>query len=42
MDVSDLIASLQKLGLQHKAAVSLEKTEPHYVLGLAAQYGLVY
>ena len=41
MDVSDLTLSLQKLGLQDKAAVSLEKTEPHYVLGLAAHNKLV-
>ncbi|KAL8612434.1 hypothetical protein ACOMHN_008419 [Nucella lapillus] len=35
--MEDLSTQLGRLGLQQKVAVSLEKTEPHYVLGLAAQ-----
>lgn len=40
MEASDLVSRLQSLGLQHKSAVSLEKTEPHYVLDMAAQHKL--
>ncbi|KAK7115049.1 WD repeat-containing protein 89-like [Littorina saxatilis] len=38
MEASDLVSRLQSLGLQHKSAVSLVKTEPHYVLDMAAQH----
>ncbi|KAK7483045.1 hypothetical protein BaRGS_00025708 [Batillaria attramentaria] len=37
MEVQDLCTCLQKLGLQHKSAVSLEQTETDYVMDIAAQ-----
>lgn len=38
MEITELTAQLQRLQLQHKSAVSLEKTEPHYVLDMASQH----
>ncbi|PVD20652.1 hypothetical protein C0Q70_18810 [Pomacea canaliculata] len=39
MEIEELLKSLQNLRLQQKSAVTLEKTEPHYVLDLASQSG---